>query len=83
MSTLFPLHNPFLGMKDAHKKKLLTDSRPFFFSVKLRLLTLGSAVEVTGTLRKSPRQRQPFELEADRIHVVGDCDPVVRKKQVS
>uniref|UniRef100_A0AAQ4QHZ5 asparagine--tRNA ligase n=1 Tax=Gasterosteus aculeatus aculeatus TaxID=481459 RepID=A0AAQ4QHZ5_GASAC len=40
------------------------------------LLTLGSAVEVTGTLRKSPRQRQPFELEADRIHVVGDCDPV-------
>ncbi|KAK9521179.1 hypothetical protein VZT92_021008 [Zoarces viviparus] len=40
------------------------------------LLTLGSAVEVTGTLRKSPHQKQPVELEADQIHVVGDCNPV-------
>ncbi|XP_037318283.2 probable asparagine--tRNA ligase, mitochondrial [Pungitius pungitius] len=40
------------------------------------LLTLGSAVEVTGTLRKSPRQKQPFELQADHIHIVGDCNPV-------
>ncbi|XP_075956927.1 asparaginyl-tRNA synthetase isoform X1 [Anarhichas minor] len=40
------------------------------------LLTLGSAVEVTGTLRKSPNQKQAVELEADQIHVVGDCNPV-------
>ncbi|XP_056297002.1 probable asparagine--tRNA ligase, mitochondrial isoform X2 [Pseudoliparis swirei] len=40
------------------------------------LLTLGSAVEVTGTLRKSPHQKQPVELEADQIHVIGVCNPV-------
>ncbi|XP_037630313.1 probable asparagine--tRNA ligase, mitochondrial [Sebastes umbrosus] len=40
------------------------------------LLTFGSAVEVTGTLRKSPHQKQPVELEADQIHVVGECNPV-------
>ncbi|XP_049432248.1 probable asparagine--tRNA ligase, mitochondrial [Epinephelus fuscoguttatus] len=41
-----------------------------------RLLTFGSAVEVTGVLRKSPHQKQPVELEADQIHVVGKCNPV-------
>ncbi|KAM9359771.1 asparaginyl-tRNA synthetase [Symphorus nematophorus] len=40
------------------------------------LLTFGSAVEVTGTLKKSPHQKQPVELEADQIHVVGECNPV-------
>nr|ACQ58754.1 Probable asparaginyl-tRNA synthetase, mitochondrial precursor [Anoplopoma fimbria] len=40
------------------------------------LLTFGSAVEVTGTLRKSPHQKQPVELEADQIHIVGECNPV-------
>uniref|UniRef100_A0A8C9WZW1 asparagine--tRNA ligase n=1 Tax=Sander lucioperca TaxID=283035 RepID=A0A8C9WZW1_SANLU len=40
------------------------------------LLTFGSAVEVTGTLRKSPHQNQPVELEAQQIHVVGECNPV-------
>ncbi|XP_035010884.1 probable asparagine--tRNA ligase, mitochondrial [Hippoglossus stenolepis] len=39
-------------------------------------LTFGSAVEVTGILKKSPRQKQPFELEAERIHVVGKCNPL-------
>ncbi|KAL7400738.1 hypothetical protein ABVT39_017067 [Epinephelus coioides] len=41
-----------------------------------QLLKFGSAVEVTGVLRKSPHQKQPVELEADQIHVVGKCNPV-------
>ncbi|KAM4567035.1 asparaginyl-tRNA synthetase [Odontesthes bonariensis] len=40
------------------------------------LLTFGSAVEVTGTMKKSPHQKQPVELEADQIHIVGECNPV-------
>ncbi|XP_047450226.1 probable asparagine--tRNA ligase, mitochondrial [Mugil cephalus] len=40
------------------------------------LLTFGSAVEVTGVLKKSPHQRQPVELEAKQIRVVGECNPV-------
>lgn len=39
-------------------------------------LTFGSAVEVTGVLKKSPHRNQPVELEADQIHVVGECNPV-------
>ncbi|XP_070826323.1 asparaginyl-tRNA synthetase [Chaetodon trifascialis] len=39
------------------------------------LLTFGSAVEVTGTLKKSPHQKQAVELEADQIRVVGKCNP--------
>lgn len=49
-----------------------------FFFLLLRLLTFGSAVEVTGVLKKSPHQKQPIELEADQIHVVGESNPVVR-----
>ncbi|XP_042371869.1 probable asparagine--tRNA ligase, mitochondrial [Plectropomus leopardus] len=41
-----------------------------------QLLTFGCAVEVTGTLRKSPNQKQPIELEADQIDVVGECKTV-------
>uniref|UniRef100_A0A4W6CFJ2 asparagine--tRNA ligase n=1 Tax=Lates calcarifer TaxID=8187 RepID=A0A4W6CFJ2_LATCA len=40
------------------------------------LLTFGSAIEVTGILKKSPHQKQPVELEADRVRVVGKCNPV-------
>lgn len=39
-------------------------------------LTFGSAVEVTGVLKKSPHQKQPVELEAEHIRVVGECNPV-------
>ncbi|XP_029028176.1 probable asparagine--tRNA ligase, mitochondrial [Betta splendens] len=39
-------------------------------------LTFGSAVDVTGVLKKSPHHKQPVELEADHIHVVGQCNPV-------
>uniref|UniRef100_A0A3Q3S626 asparagine--tRNA ligase n=1 Tax=Mastacembelus armatus TaxID=205130 RepID=A0A3Q3S626_9TELE len=40
------------------------------------LLTFGSAVEVTGVLKESPHQKQPFELEADQLHVAGECNPM-------
>ncbi|KAM9318925.1 asparaginyl-tRNA synthetase [Pholidichthys leucotaenia] len=39
-------------------------------------LTFGSAVEVTGILKKSPHQKQPVELQAGEISVVGECNPV-------
>lgn len=40
------------------------------------LLTFGSAVEVTGILKKSPHKKQSVELEADKIQIVGECNPV-------
>ncbi|XP_053725977.1 probable asparagine--tRNA ligase, mitochondrial [Synchiropus splendidus] len=39
-------------------------------------LTFGCAVEVTGLLKKSPHPKQPVELEAEDVSVVGECDPV-------
>ncbi|KAJ3590213.1 hypothetical protein NHX12_008167 [Muraenolepis orangiensis] len=39
-----------------------------------RLLTFGCAVEVTGCLKESPSSKQPVELLADRIDVVGECN---------
>lgn len=46
---------------------------PFF----LRDLTFGCAVDITGTLEKSPSKRQSVELHAQHIKVVGECSPVV------
>lgn len=40
------------------------------------LLTFGSAVEVKGVLKKSPHPKQPFELEAEQIRILGECNPV-------
>ncbi|XP_055003700.1 probable asparagine--tRNA ligase, mitochondrial isoform X2 [Boleophthalmus pectinirostris] len=40
------------------------------------LLTLGSAVEVRGVLKKSPLPKQPFEVEAEDIQIVGECNSV-------
>ncbi|KAM9820311.1 asparaginyl-tRNA synthetase [Neosynchiropus ocellatus] len=39
-------------------------------------LTFGCAVEVTGLLKRSPHPKQPVELEAEEVRVVGQCDPV-------
>uniref|UniRef100_A0A3B4ATB5 asparagine--tRNA ligase n=1 Tax=Periophthalmus magnuspinnatus TaxID=409849 RepID=A0A3B4ATB5_9GOBI len=36
----------------------------------------GSAVEVRGVLKKSTHPKQPFEVEAEDIQIVGKCDPV-------
>ena len=38
-------------------------------------ITLGSAIEVTGTLVLTPDAQQPFEIKATKVIVVGACDP--------
>ncbi|XP_054432311.1 asparaginyl-tRNA synthetase isoform X2 [Pteronotus mesoamericanus] len=40
-----------------------------------RELAFGSSVEVHGQLVKSPAKRQNVELKAEKIEVVGSCDP--------
>ena len=46
-------------------------------------VTLGSAIEVTGTLKLTPDMPQPFELKAERVTVVGlaDLDYPLQKKR--
>ncbi|RXN14156.1 putative asparagine--tRNA mitochondrial [Labeo rohita] len=39
-------------------------------------LTFGCAVDITGTLEKSPNKKQNVELYAHQIKVVGECNPV-------
>ncbi|XP_020827948.1 asparaginyl-tRNA synthetase isoform X2 [Phascolarctos cinereus] len=38
-------------------------------------LTFGCSVEVQGVLVKSPYKKQNVELKADKIEVIGHCDP--------
>ena len=38
-------------------------------------ITLGSAIEATGELVLTPGAKQPFELKAKTVKVVGACDP--------
>ena len=38
-------------------------------------ITLGSAIEVTGTLALTPEAQQPLEIKATKVTVVGACDP--------
>ena len=38
-------------------------------------ITTGSAVEVEGTLLLTPDRKQPFELQATAVRLVGLCDP--------
>ncbi|XP_061537613.1 probable asparagine--tRNA ligase, mitochondrial [Phycodurus eques] len=40
------------------------------------LLTFGSAVEVQGVLKQSLHAKQPVELAAEHIRVVGECNPL-------
>ncbi|MBN3297944.1 SYNM protein, partial [Amia calva] len=39
-------------------------------------LTFGSTVEITGSLEKSPHQKQPVELQAQHIQVIREGHPV-------
>jgi len=46
-------------------------------------LVTGASVEVQGKLRFTPEARQPFEIQADAITLVGDCDadfPMQKKR---
>jgi len=38
-------------------------------------ITLGSAITVTGTLALTPEMKQPFEIKAKKVEVVGLSDP--------
>jgi len=43
----------------------------------------GSAIEVSGTLALTPGAKQPFEIKADSVTVVGPCDadyPLQKKR---
>ena len=37
--------------------------------------TLGSAIEVTGILALTPEAKQPFEIKAQKVEVIGLSDP--------
>ena len=46
-------------------------------------ITTGSAIEVEGRLLLTPERKQPFELHADSVTVVGLCDadyPLQKKR---
>ncbi len=46
-------------------------------------ITLGSAIEVTGDLILTPENKQPFEIKAKKVIVVGACDgdyPLQKKR---
>jgi asparaginyl-tRNA synthetase len=53
---------------------VLEDGRTADFASVIKT-TLGSAVTATGTLTLTPDMKQPFELKADTVTVVGLCDP--------
>ena len=52
---------------------VLDDSVPDFREVVK--VTLGSAITVEGTLKLTPEMKQPFELKAAKVTVVGLADP--------
>ncbi|MDO4568488.1 MAG: asparagine--tRNA ligase [Clostridia bacterium] len=41
----------------------------------LKSVNTGCAIEVAGTLLLTPDAKQPFEIHADDIRIVGACDP--------
>ena len=52
---------------------VLDESVPDFREVVK--VTLGSAIEVEGTLKLTPEMKQPFELKACKVTIVGLADP--------
>ena len=60
---------------------VLDESVPDFREVVK--VTLGSAIEVEGTLKLTPEAKQPFELKASRVTVVGmaEADYPLQKKR--
>ena len=60
---------------------VLDESVPDFREVVK--VTLGSAIEVEGTLKLTPEAKQPFDLKASRVTVVGmaEADYPLQKKR--
>jgi len=52
---------------------VLDESVPDFREVVK--VTLGSAITVEGTLKLTPEMKQPFELKAGKVTIVGLADP--------
>ncbi|MBQ3864863.1 MAG: asparagine--tRNA ligase [Clostridia bacterium] len=48
-------------------------------------LTLGTAIEVEGMLTLTPEMKQPFEIKADKLEILGECpaDFPLQKKRHS
>ena len=67
----------FIEMNDGSFFKnlqiVLDESVPDFREVVK--VTLGSAICVEGTLRLTPEMKQPFDLKADKVILVGMADP--------
>ncbi|MFH1513808.1 MAG: asparagine--tRNA ligase [Bacillota bacterium] len=63
---------------------VLEDGKTEGFADALKI-TLGSAIRATGMLSLTPDMKQPFELKADAVEVVGLCDPAypLQKKRHS
>ena len=63
---------------------VLEDGQTEDFASALKI-TLGSAVRATGTLVLTPGMKQPFELKAKTVEVIGACDPAypLQKKRHS
>jgi len=63
---------------------VLEDGKTERFAEAIKI-TLGSAIRATGTLTLTPGMKQPFELKADTVEVIGACDPAypLQKKRHS
>ena len=78
----------FIELNDGtHFKNLqivLEDSLTENFADALKI-TLGSAIRVTGELMLTPGNKQPFELKAHQVELLGACDPAfpLQKKRHS
>ena len=68
----------FIELNDGtHFKNLqivLEESLTENFADALKI-TLGSAIRATGELVLTPGMKQPFELKAKKIELIGACDP--------
>ncbi|XP_048453774.1 probable asparagine--tRNA ligase, mitochondrial isoform X2 [Rhincodon typus] len=64
----------FLNINDGSSlQNLQIVARP---DLDIRGITFGSAVEIWGKLIQSPHKKQRAELLADKIRLVGACNPV-------
>lgn len=59
------------GTHQTHLQIVYDDSLESFDSISK--LHIGAAIEVTGTITKSPKEGQPVEMQAISIELNGDC----------
>lgn len=55
--------------------QIVADAAMPYFAEVFPHLTTGAAVNVTGTLKKSPGKNQALEVHASKIHLYGKSDP--------